>query len=269
MWRSLMLLCVLVLAAGAGEALAAPKKVRVLLWSEQTEPRNIYPTGISGALADHLNKLPGMEARTATLTDEDAGLSDAALARTDVLIWFGHKKHKEVPDEAVARVVRHVRERGMGFIALHSAHYSKPLKQLLNATGSWSSYVNFGKPERMWVVLPDHPIAKGVSDFTIPQTEIYTEPFEVPEPEAVIVEGTWESGHRGREVMTWTLAKGRMVYIRAGHEEYPIFFMPEMQRLVANSVEWAAGRTRAPRQLRRREAGPPATATGKYQRETK
>jgi trehalose utilization protein len=249
----------------AGSLNAAPKKkIRVLLWSEQTEPRNIYPTGISGALADYLNKQPDVEAATATLTDPDAGVSDAVLDRTDVLVWFGHKKHNDVPDEAVARIVKHVRERGMGFIGLHSTHYAKPLKKLLNATGSWTSYVNFAKPEQMWVVLPEHPIAKGVTDFTIPQEEIYTEEFEVPQPEAVVVEGTWETGHRNREVMTWKLDKGRMVYIRAGHEEYPIYFMPQMQKLIANSVEWAAGRTNAPVSPKPRKAGPKATATGPY-----
>ncbi|HEY3132220.1 MAG TPA: ThuA domain-containing protein [Acidobacteriota bacterium] len=247
-------------------ALGAPRRIRVLLWSEQTEPRNIYPNGISGALADYLGKLPEFDAKTAKLDDPDAGVSDAALSQTDVLIWFGHRKHGQVPDEAVDRIVKHVREDGMGFIALHSSHYSKTLKKLLNATGAWSSYVNHGKPEQMWVVLPDHPIAKGLKDFTIPQTEIYTEPFEVPEPEAVIVEGTWESGHRNREVLVWTVGKGRVVYIRPGHEEYPIYFQPEMQKLVANAVEWAAGRTGAPNNLKRREAGPPATAFGPYRR---
>jgi YVTN family beta-propeller protein len=152
----------------------------------------------------------------------------------------------------------------MGFLGLHSAHHSKVIKRLLDATGSWSSYVNHGKPEQMWVVLPGHPIAEGVSDFTIPQTEIYTEPFEVPPPEAVIVEGTWESGHRSRDVMTWRVGKGRVVYIRAGHETYPIYFMPPMQKLVSNSVRYAAGRTSASSDLKRREAGPPATERGPY-----
>jgi trehalose utilization protein len=261
-----LLLILTILLAAAASVNAAPKKVRVLLWSEQTEPRNVYPNGISGALADYLKKLPEFETVTATLDDPDAGVSDAALSATDVLIWFGHRKHAQVPDAAVDRINKHVNERGMGFIALHSSHFSKALKKLLNATGSWSSYVNHARPEQMWVVLPDHPIAKGVTDFTIPQEEIYTEPFDVPAPEAVIVEGTWESGHRDREVMTWRVGKGRMVYIRAGHEEYPIYFQPQMQKLVANSCLWAAGRTNAPKNLKRREAGPPATAQGPYKK---
>jgi trehalose utilization protein len=249
-----------------GSISATQKRVRVLLWSEQTEPRNVYPTGISGALADHLKSVQGIEVKTATLDEPDAGVSDSVLAETDVLIWFGHRKHNQVPDAAIDRIEKHVKERGMGFIALHSSHYSKALKRLLSATGSWTSYVNHGKPEQMWVVLPGHPIAQGVTDFVIPQTEIYTEPYDVPEPEAVIVEGTWESGHRSREVMAWQVGKGRMVYIRAGHEDYPIYFMPQMRKLVENSVKWSAGRTKAPSKLKRRDAGPAATAQGPYKR---
>lgn len=260
-------LTLLTLLLVGGTAYAKPKqaqKLRVLLWSEQTEPRNIYPTGISGALAEALGKQKEFECKTAQLSDPEQGLSEAALQNTDVLIWFGHKKHNDVTDETVSRVVRHIRERGMGFIALHSAHFSKPLKAALKATGSWSSYVNFGKPEQMWVVAPNHPIAKGLKDFTIPKTEIYTEPFDVPQPEAVIFEGTWETGHRNREVMVWTLDKGRFVYVRPGHEEYPIFFMPQMQRLIANAALWAGKRTHAPAKLERREVGPKATASGPY-----
>jgi trehalose utilization protein len=237
-------------------------KLRVLLWSDRTEAANVYPTGINGALAEHLNKQEGIEAKTAQLADPEAGLSEASLANTEVLIWFGHARHNDVPDEMVRRVVRHIRERGMGFVALHSAHHSKPLKATLKATGNWSSYHNQGKPEQIWVVSPHHPIAQGLKDFTIPREEIYTEPFEVPTPEAVILEATWPSGHRTRECLVWTVGKGRFVYIRPGHEEYPVFFMSEIQRLVANAVLWAGRRTNAPANLPRREAGPAATATG-------
>lgn len=258
----LLAAALMLIASSLAEAKKKAPKLRVLLWSEQTEPRDIYPRGISGALAEHLNKQAEFEAKTAQLSDPEAGLSEAALASTDVLIWFGHRKHNDVPDEAVQRVVRHIRERGMGFIALHSAHFSKPLKAALQATGAWSSYRNWGQAERVWVVSPDHPIAKGLKDFTIPKEEIYTEPFEVPTPEAVILEATWPSGHRTRECLAWTLDKGRFVYIRPGHEEYPTYFIPEMQRLVVNAALWAGKRTHAPAKLTKREAGPAATATG-------
>ena len=259
---------ILVLAGallGAAAAFAKDQKpVRVLLWSEQTEPRNVYPQGISGALSDYLKTLKGMEPKTASLSDPDYGVSNTVLDQTDVLVWYGHTKHAAVPDDAVNRIVQHVVEKGMGFIALHSSHFSKPLQTLLKAKGSWSSYVDFGQPEEMWVVLPKHPIAKGLKDFTIPKTEIYTEPFAVPEPEAVVIEGTWKSGHRSRECLAWTIGKGRVIYLRAGHEGYPIFYMPEMRKLMVNMIEWAGGKTRAPKNLKKRNAGPPATANGPY-----
>jgi trehalose utilization protein len=116
----------------------------------------------------------------------------------------------------------------------------------------------------MWIVLPGHPIAKGLKEFTIPKTEIYTEPFAVPEPEAVVIEGTWQSGHRSREVLAWTIGKGRVIYLRAGHEGYPIFYMPEMRKLTVNMIEWAAGKTKAPKNLKKRTAGPPAKVNGPY-----
>jgi hypothetical protein len=37
-----------------------------------------------------------------------------------------------------------------------------------------------------------------------------------------------------------------------------------MQKLVANSAKWAAGRTNSPKNPKRREAGPKATAQGPY-----
>ena len=248
------------------EVAGAPRKVRVLVWSELTEPKNVYPNGISGALADYLKTRPEMDVKTATLTDPDAGVADATLQGTDVLIWFGHLKHRDVPDAAVDLIDKHVKDRGMGFIGLHSTHVSKPFKRLLNASGTWTSYVDEGKPEHMWIVLPGHPVAKGLKDFTVPHEELYTEPFSVPEPESVVVEGTWDTGHRSRDVMTWTVGKGRIVYVRMGHEGYPTFFIPQMKTLIANSVNWAGGLTKTPANLKRREAGPKATAQGPYKK---
>ena len=127
------------------------EKIRVLAWSEQSEPRNVYPNGISGALAEHLGGQSDMQVRTASIDDAEQGVSDAALAETDVLLWFGHVKHDKVTQESVDRVLRHVKERGMGFLPLHSSHYSKPLRQLTGTSGSWRSYVENGKPARLRV----------------------------------------------------------------------------------------------------------------------
>ena len=55
------------------------------------------------------------------------------------------------------------------------------------------SYRADGKPSHIVTLLPDHPIAQGIPhEFVLPQTEMYNEPFHVPEPDAVVFEEHWE-----------------------------------------------------------------------------
>lgn len=215
--------------------------IRVLAWSEVTEPASVYPKGIHGALADHLNTCRGITARTAQIGDPEQGLSQAALAETDVLLWFGHVRHGDVTDETVARVVKHVKERGMGYLALHSSHFAKPLKALLGTTCAWRTYVHDGKPARILVAAPEHPIADGVAPFIIPNEEWYGEPYDVPTPEAIILAGVYnDATELARDALVWTVGRGRVFYFRPGHETYPIFFMPQVQRIIENAVRWLA-----------------------------
>ncbi|MFQ6133693.1 MAG: ThuA domain-containing protein [Armatimonadota bacterium] len=218
-----------------------PSVIRVLAWSELSEPEDVYPQGINGALAEHLNTCEGIVAKTANLDERGQGVPEEGLAEADVLMWFGHVRHGDVTEETVERVVKHVRERGLGYLALHSSHFALPLKALLGTSCAWRTYVHDGEPGHIKVVDPDHPIAEGVGDFTIPQEEWYGEPFEVPEPEAVILEGTYKDGEEiARDALTWTIGKGRVFYFRPGHETYPIFYMPEVRRVIANAVRWLA-----------------------------
>ena len=60
----------------------------------------------------------------ATLDEPEHGLTEAVLAETDVLTWWGHVAHGEVADEVVDRVQRRVLE-GMGLVVLHSGHFSR------------------------------------------------------------------------------------------------------------------------------------------------
>ena len=216
-------------------------KIRVLAWSEVTEPKYAYPNGIHGALAEYLDVCEGITAKTASIDDTAQGVSEEALNETDVLIWFGHARHGDVTDETVNRIVRYVKERGMGFLALHSSHFARPYKALMGTNCGWRAYVEDGKSGDIKVVNPDHPIAKDVSDFTIPCEEWYGEPFEVPEPEAVIIEGTYKDGEEvARDLLVWTVGKGRVVYFRPGHETFPIYYIAEVRKLIENSVRWLA-----------------------------
>ena len=204
-------------------------------------PQVRVPDDIRGAVAQSLAKLRNYEVTTATLSDPDQGVSEEALAQTDVLIWWGHEKHGDVKDATAERIVKRIKDGGMGFVALHSSHFSKPFKAVLGDTGAWKEYTDDGKPEQFHVVLPNHPIARGVRDFTFPKEERYEEPFVVPIPESAPFDALYEGTNtRARQGLCWTRGMGRVFYFRPGHEAYPIYFMPEVRRILRNAVCWAA-----------------------------
>src|SRR5829696_7651797 len=93
--------------------------IKVLCWSERTEKPHVYPDGINGAIAQGLQEHGGFETRVSNLQDEDQGLQDLAWA--DVLIWFSHLKHKDVTEENVQRIVKAVKQDGLGYIPIHSS----------------------------------------------------------------------------------------------------------------------------------------------------
>ena len=115
--------------------------INVTVWNEfrhereDDEVKAVYPNGIHNCIKDFLKKDEELDVRTATLDEENCGLSDDVLNSTDVLIWWGHCHHDEVPDELVEKIYNRVMC-GMGFIALHSAHFSKPFKRLMGSTCS-------------------------------------------------------------------------------------------------------------------------------------
>ena len=247
-----------ILAAGAAAAaellsphllLADERKPRVVVWSEKTAPKNVYPHDINGAVAEGLRPLAakGWEIATASIADPEQGCSAESLDRTDVLIWWGHKHHSKITNEQVKRIVDRVKKGSMGFIALHSAHFSKPLKALLGTNCGWKGgYVEDGSKLEMIVKDKQHPIAAGIRDFTIPHTERYTEPFEIPEPQSNVFDGVYirpdGSRESARQGMAWVVGKGRVFYFQPGHETYPIFFDANVRKLLCNAVEWAGGR---------------------------
>jgi len=231
--------------------LAADAKRKVVVWSEGTanvDPgsKGIYPQDINTAIADGLKPLAarGWEIVKASLNDPDQGLSESLLETTDVLIWWGHKKHGEVKNELVDRIVARVKAGKMGFIGTHSAHFSKPLKALLQTECSWGEYVADGTSVEVIVSEPNHPICKGVKTFKLPVIERYGEPFKVPAPESVPLDGVYTrpdgKTQPGRMGLCWTIGEGKVFYFTPGHETYPDYHRPEVRRIFINAVEWAA-----------------------------
>ncbi|MFC7166349.1 ThuA domain-containing protein [Halospeciosus flavus] len=218
--------------------------VSVTVWNEFVHEREdeevaeVYPDGIHAVLADFLADA-GHDVRTATLDEDEHGLTEAVLGDTDVLLWWGHAAHDEVRDDVVDRVVERVHE-GMGFVPLHSAHYSKPFKRLMGTSCSLK-WREEGERERLWVVEPGHPVADGVGEaIELDRTEMYGERFDVPQPDALVFTSWFEGGEVFRSGCAYRRGAGRVFYFRPGHETYPIYRNEEIQRVIRNAVAWAA-----------------------------
>lgn len=217
--------------------------INVTVWNEFCHEREneavrlIYPEGIHRTIADFL-ECDDIKVRCATLDDEECGLTDEVLNGTDVLIWWGHMKHYMVPDEIAARV-RDAVLKGMGIIFLHSAHHSKPFK-LLMGTSCNLSWREDGDLERIWTVVPSHPIAKGIDRyFELPREETYAEPFAIPNPDEIVFMGWFEGGELFRSGCTYRREMGKIFYFQPGHETYPVFHDENVQKVIRNAVYWA------------------------------
>jgi trehalose utilization protein len=245
----LLTLAVLSLAVFSPRAHAQEAKAKrcVVVWSEGTAPRSVYPKDINTAIAEGLASLDGWEVVTASISDPDQGLPDALLERADVLIWWGHKKHDLVKDELVEKIVKRVKDEGMGFISLHSSHFAKPNKALMGTACSWGAYKGDSTTLKVTVKDPNHPIAKGVKDFTIAHSERYSEPYAVPEPQATPFEGVHSLKDGGTDPsrigLCWQVGKGKFFYLQAGHETNPVYFDENVRLIMRNAVEWAAPET--------------------------
>lgn len=215
----------------------------VTVWNENIHEREEpavaerYPNGIHGAIAEHLDS-EGYTVQTATLQEPDHGLTNDVLDGTDVLVWWSHCANDEVHDEIADRVVDRVHD-GMGFVPLHSGKNSKPFTRLMGTTCR-IKYRHGGERERIWAVDPGHPIADGLDEcFEIPATETYGEPYDVPEPDRTVFVSWFEGGEVFRSGLCYRRGRGRIFAFRPGHEEYPIFHQEEVQKVIANAVEWA------------------------------
>lgn len=287
-------------AARVAEADEA-KAVKVLVWDErQSTQREAYENYLGNRIADHLKTQPGFKVKSVGQDDPEQGLSDAALADCNVLIWWGHVRQGEVTPETGRKIVERIKGGSLSLIALHSAHWSTPFVEAMNERTRmdterafppsdrapreivyvpppqkytlpkyetrltpynelrkypdgrlkvtvhlpycvFPAYRHDGKPSFVRTLRPEHPIAAGLPrEFQISQTEMYDEPFHVPEPDEVLFEERWETGEWFRGGMVWQIGKGRVFYFRPGHETYPVYHEAMPLKIVTNAARWLA-----------------------------
>ncbi len=218
--------------------------IRVTVWNEfrheQTnkEIKKLYPKGMHGAIAKHL-KEQGFKVKTATLDEEEHGLTQKVLDQTDVLTWWGHMAHHEVSDEIVDRVQQRVLQ-GMGLIVMHSGHFSKIFRRMMGTTCDLK-WREMGEYERIWVIEPGHPIAAGLPEyFELDHVEMYGERFDIPAPDTLVFVSWFPGGEIFRSGCCFNRGAGKIFYFRPGHETFPLYYNEYVLKVITNAVKWAA-----------------------------
>jgi trehalose utilization protein len=229
---------------------APPTPIRVTVWGENFHEHSEgdragmaerYPEGMHGAIAAGLMSSLGdaVAVRTATQDQPEHGLTSDVLAATDVLTWWGHATHAGVEDAVVERVHQRVLG-GMGLLVLHSGHFAKIFLRLMGTTCSLA-WRNTADTELVWNVAPAHPITAGVPQpIVIEEQEMYGEFFDIPEPDELVFLSTFTGGEVFRSGCCWRRGKGKVFYFSPGDQEYPVYHHPDIQRVLANAVQWAA-----------------------------
>ena len=130
---------------------------------------------------------------------------------------------------------------GMGIIFLHSGHHSKPMRRLLGTTCNLCWHED-NERERVWIVNPAHPIVQGIDDrsFVLDAEETYGEPFDIPEPDETVLLGWFKGGDVFRSGVVYRRGLGKIFYFQPGHESFPTYYNPTVQRIIRNAVRYVA-----------------------------
>lgn len=150
----------LLLLCGHGSLLTSPacaadaRTVRVLVWDEQQpQQRMAYSNFLGNEIAGYLRKRPGIEVTSTRMADREQGLPKEILDQTDVLIWWGHVRHRELETSRALDIVRRIKEGRLAFIALHSAHWSQPFVEAMNERARQDAIAALSPAEREKAVL--------------------------------------------------------------------------------------------------------------------
>jgi trehalose utilization protein len=119
------------------------------VWDErQPAALQTYENGLGNAIAEYLRNQPGIGAVPVALDDPDQGLSDETLDRCQVLVWWGHARHRDVLPATGDRIVERIKAGKLSLVALHSAHWSTPFVRAMYARAADDAIASLPPDER-------------------------------------------------------------------------------------------------------------------------
>lgn len=108
--------------------------LNVVVWDErQPEQNKAYSNFLGNAIADRLRQEPGLTVTSVGLDEPEQGLPAALLDQCDVLVWWSHKRNREVKADLARRIVERIQAGKTSLLALHSAHWAPPFVEAMNA----------------------------------------------------------------------------------------------------------------------------------------
>lgn len=186
--------------------------VRVLVWDEQQpEQAKAYDTFLGNAIADYLSKRSRLRVLSVNLSSPEQGLDSATLDATDVIVWWGHRKHGDVKAERVDEVVQRLLDGKLGFIALHSAHFAQPFMRLMHERAKADA-------ERQ---IPEAERATAKFDFTAPLQRSLVKRDAKLTPSLEKIDGVWRLTPPACVFPAWR-ADGAPSHVRTLLPEHPI-----------------------------------------------
>lgn len=158
----------LVLVCLAARIVGAAEPIRVVVWDErQPKQKQAYPDFLGNQIARALGVRPGLSVKSVALDDAGQGISERVLDQCDVLIWWGHVRQGLIKPDQGKRIVERIQAGKLSLIALHSAHWSTPFIEAMNARSKEDALKQVPATARDRAVLrllpPDPPLYRAPS----------------------------------------------------------------------------------------------------------
>ncbi len=239
-WFCLLLAAVVAVPAAAAEKTA---KIRVLL----TYGGHPFEEKLFFAMWD---ALPDVEYTKAPLPQSYPLLNPELRQKYDVLAMYDMAP-KSSPNEEKAFVA--LVKQGIGVVSIHhniNAHADWPeFAKMIGAKWVWSrqeyegqevgpSIYQEGQKIRVTVADKEHPITRGLSDFTI-HDEVYGHCYIAPTNHVLLA----SDDNRNNRAMVWVTHYGRspVFYMQFGHDHFA-WQDPVYTKILGRGIQWAAGR---------------------------
>jgi type 1 glutamine amidotransferase len=239
---SLCLMLAAVMALGASNALAAApassapakKKLKVLVVSG----------GHGFPVAPFRKVFAGYKDMDCTFVSEKTGgeaFEEIGHWDYDAIVLYNYMKK---PSDNAWKNFTSLLDRGVGLVILHHAIYGyRPRPEFMKMVGvtSWLTGAKEGEVIRVHVADPDHPITRGLADFTI-HDEFYQGVKLAPGMHVLLSTDT--PGNEKWIAWVHTYRKSPVCYFQLGHDA-AAYASKDFQTILGRAIRWTAGRLAA------------------------